>query len=68
MRTREKLRTYFIGFGIGLILSGLMLYTRWQWRQANPPQDQSAQSIQPQTPPQSQSQDQSQAQTRPARP
>lgn len=62
MRTREKLRTYFIGFGIGLILSGLMLYTRWQWRQANPPQDQSVQSIQPQT------EAQTQEERQPARP
>ncbi|MEO1009474.1 MAG: hypothetical protein AAFX79_13005 [Planctomycetota bacterium] len=36
MRTKEKLRTYFIGFGIGLVLSGLMLYARWRWQQANP--------------------------------
>ncbi|MGD1915433.1 MAG: hypothetical protein ACFCBV_04510 [Phycisphaerales bacterium] len=28
MKTREKLKTYFIGFGIGLILVGLMLYAR----------------------------------------
>lgn len=28
---RERLRTYFLGFAIGLILMGLVLYTRWRF-------------------------------------
>lgn len=37
MKTREKLKTYFIGFGIGLILVGLMMYVRWKFVQSQPP-------------------------------
>ncbi|MCA3005079.1 MAG: hypothetical protein LW650_06785 [Planctomycetaceae bacterium] len=31
---RERLRTYLLGVGIGLTLTGMLLYARWQARQA----------------------------------
>ncbi|MEQ8317728.1 MAG: hypothetical protein RIE77_02445 [Phycisphaerales bacterium] len=37
MERREKLKTYFTGFGIGLILVGFIIYARWRYAQANPP-------------------------------
>lgn len=37
MERREKLKTYFTGFGIGLILVGFLIYTRWKFAKANPP-------------------------------
>ena len=37
MKTKEKLKTYFVGFGIGLILVGFIVYARWKYAQANPP-------------------------------
>ena len=36
MKTKEKLKTYFIGFGIGLILVGLMLYARGKFAPRQP--------------------------------
>ena len=34
---RERLRTYLLGVGIGLMLAGMLLYARWQARQAHAP-------------------------------
>lgn len=39
MKTKERIKTYFIGFGIGLILVGLMLSVRWRMTQSQPPPD-----------------------------
>lgn len=33
MKTKDRVKTYFIGFGIGLILVGLMLSVRWRMTQ-----------------------------------
>lgn len=43
MKTKEKLKTYFLGFGIGLILVGLMMYMRWMFVQSQPPPQQQPQ-------------------------
>ena len=49
MKTKEKLKTYFIGFGIGLILVGLMLYARGRFApRQHPPQGQQFQQPQQQ--------------------
>ncbi|MGD9690819.1 MAG: hypothetical protein AB7K52_14280 [Phycisphaerales bacterium] len=37
MRTGEKLRTYFLGFGVGLVLVGMLLYARWLRNPPPPP-------------------------------
>ena len=48
MKTREKLKTYFIGFGIALVLVGLMLYARGVFVQRQPQgQQQQPQQQQP---------------------
>lgn len=39
MKTKERIKTYFIGFGIGLILVGLMLSVRYRMTQSQPPPD-----------------------------
>jgi len=51
MKTKEKLKTYFLGFGIGLILVGLMMYARWKFKQSQPPPDQQQQQLPQQQPP-----------------
>lgn len=50
MDRREKLKTYFTGFGIGLILVGFIVYARWKHAQANPPPPQQQQGSSPATP------------------
>lgn len=37
MKTKERIKTYFIGFGIGLVLVGLMLSVRYRMTQSQPP-------------------------------
>lgn len=53
MKTKEKFKTYFTGFGIGLILVGLIFYAKWKYTQNNPqhqPQQPHQQQHQQQTP------------------
>ncbi len=50
MKTKEKLKTYFTGFGISLILVGFIFYARWKYAQAHPPPPQQQQSPSPATP------------------
>lgn len=52
MKTKEKFKTYFTGFGIGLILVGFIVYSRWKHAQANPrfPPQQQQQAPNPATP------------------
>ena len=51
MKTREKLKTYFIGFGIGLILVGLMLFARGKFAPPQPPGQQPSLPSEPQPTP-----------------
>ena len=39
MKTKDRVKTYFIGFGIGLVLVGLMRSVRYRMTQSQPPPD-----------------------------